>query len=343
MTAASTTSLATFQHALKILQRHSNGMLRDPLSALLGIYLARAQMPALGAPNAILSGALQNLLYATFAKHPPFDLGVGPGAYLDALTGVKLPANHGNDWRNAFGTQKGLGSFATVAELQQPAFRHALRDNCPHRGFAAANNEYFCQLSPSGTTACKSQLQHAGEVTKALRCIPVNQQRFSYQLAPVDGPDLEKLVPGPVKIPVLPIIAALYSGAPPHIRRHRALVTDSEFLADLGLPQADAAAILDFAPAAQGNAEIIAMTEPFLLVALRRQLHDDGFFVSLPDLINYHLSLKTRSFVILSGISGTGKSLLPRLYSGKVDVTTLGNLEVVPVRPGWNDLADLIH
>ena len=52
----------------------------------------------------------------------------------------------------------------------------------------------------------------------------------------------------------------------------------------------------------------------------------------------YHISLKTRGFVILAGVSGTGKTWLAQAYAGVVNAKSL----VVPVAPNWNSNEDLL-
>lgn len=52
----------------------------------------------------------------------------------------------------------------------------------------------------------------------------------------------------------------------------------------------------------------------------------------------YHLSLKTRRFVILSGTSGSGKTLLTRVYANAVQA----NYCLVPVAPNWTTNEDLL-
>lgn len=67
----------------------------------------------------------------------------------------------------------------------------------------------------------------------------------------------------------------------------------------------------------------------------------DGLFYTKKDLINFHTAVKSSSLVILSGLSGTGKSQLVQCY-----VKALGLQEdtfhMMPVRPNWNDDSDLI-
>lgn len=60
----------------------------------------------------------------------------------------------------------------------------------------------------------------------------------------------------------------------------------------------------------------------------------------IPDrmLRRYHLSLKTRGFVILCGLSGSGKTWLAELYAKAVGAER----ELVPVAPNWTTNEDLI-
>ncbi|EIJ43537.1 GTPase subunit of restriction endonuclease [Beggiatoa alba B18LD] len=52
----------------------------------------------------------------------------------------------------------------------------------------------------------------------------------------------------------------------------------------------------------------------------------------------YHLALQTRGFVILSGLSGTGKTWLAETYGEAVQAKTL----LVPVAPNWTSNEDLL-
>lgn len=53
---------------------------------------------------------------------------------------------------------------------------------------------------------------------------------------------------------------------------------------------------------------------------------------------SYHLSLRTRRFVILCGLSGSGKTLLTRLYANAVDA----QYRMVAVAPNWTTNEDLL-
>lgn len=72
---------------------------------------------------------------------------------------------------------------------------------------------------------------------------------------------------------------------------------------------------------------------------------EKGLIYSTKDLYNFHTAMKTKSFVILSGMSGTGKSQLVQCYyeavykQKKVDYS---NFLFIPVRPFWQDDSDLL-
>lgn len=77
------------------------------------------------------------------------------------------------------------------------------------------------------------------------------------------------------------------------------------------------------------------MDEKDLLNAVQNYIAARGYYFDEETLYNYHICLKTRPFVILAGISGTGKSKLSQLYA-----EALGNRTRylrLPVRPNWND------
>ena len=57
---------------------------------------------------------------------------------------------------------------------------------------------------------------------------------------------------------------------------------------------------------------------------------------------NFYLSLKSKPFVILAGISGTGKTRLVRLFAEAIGANSAnGRYKMVSVRPDWSDSTDL--
>jgi hypothetical protein len=63
-----------------------------------------------------------------------------------------------------------------------------------------------------------------------------------------------------------------------------------------------------------------------------------GMRISDRTLRRYHLALQTRGFVILSGLSGTGKTWLAEVYAGAIGARHT----VVPIAPNWTTNEDLL-
>ena len=77
-------------------------------------------------------------------------------------------------------------------------------------------------------------------------------------------------------------------------------------------------------------------SHPFLHKIQRLLLHEE-------EVTNLFLSLKTKPFVILSGISGTGKTKIVQWFAESVGATEEnGQFVLIPIRPDWNDGSDLL-
>jgi hypothetical protein len=74
-------------------------------------------------------------------------------------------------------------------------------------------------------------------------------------------------------------------------------------------------------------------------------VQDCGFFYRPIDLVSFHLSLKCSDLVVVGGISGTGKSSLPRLYAQALagdDESQVRRFLPVDVSPAWTNPSDLL-
>lgn len=70
---------------------------------------------------------------------------------------------------------------------------------------------------------------------------------------------------------------------------------------------------------------------------IKRYIRTRGFSYEENMIENFYLSLKTKPFVILAGISGTGKTKLVELFAEAIGA----RYKQVPVRPDWSDDSDL--
>lgn len=68
-----------------------------------------------------------------------------------------------------------------------------------------------------------------------------------------------------------------------------------------------------------------------------------GFNYSPENIKNLYLSLRSKPFVIISGISGTGKTKIVQLFAESVGATEdNGQFKLIPVRPDWSDSSELL-
>lgn len=82
----------------------------------------------------------------------------------------------------------------------------------------------------------------------------------------------------------------------------------------------------------------VVRTERDFLTNFYQLCLDTNLFYASNDLCNFHTAMKTSSLVVLSGMSGTGKTALVHAY-----VSALGLEEIfIPVSPAWTDDTDLL-
>ena len=78
------------------------------------------------------------------------------------------------------------------------------------------------------------------------------------------------------------------------------------------------------------------MTMKETLESIKNYIYENGLIE------DFYLSLKSKPFVILAGISGTGKTRLVKLFAEAIGATSSnGRFKLVPVRPDWSDSTDL--
>lgn len=75
---------------------------------------------------------------------------------------------------------------------------------------------------------------------------------------------------------------------------------------------------------------------------VQRVMEKEELIYDLKDFVKFDIATKTSSIVILSGMSGTGKSKLVKVYSEALGINDYKGLKFIPVSPSWTDDADLL-
>jgi hypothetical protein len=116
----------------------------------------------------------------------------------------------------------------------------------------------------------------------------------------------------------------------------RAFHEDDEGIGESTEPQAPKtrASMVELAPSSVQS----DFSRARAMEALLKYIELRGFVFEPWQVAQYVTAIRTKPFVILAGITGTGKSKLPRL----VEEGTGGKAELVPVRPDWTDSSEVL-
>jgi hypothetical protein len=89
--------------------------------------------------------------------------------------------------------------------------------------------------------------------------------------------------------------------------------------------------------------EVDHISDKELVKHIVQYIQNKGFYYDFDEVMNLFLSLKTKPFVILSGISGTGKTMMVKWFAESLGATREnGRFNLIPVRPDWSDGSDLL-
>lgn len=88
-------------------------------------------------------------------------------------------------------------------------------------------------------------------------------------------------------------------------------------------------------------------TDKLIIESMDYHSQKRNLYYSMKDFVNVHTAIKCSNLVIFSGLSGTGKSALVDIYARALGINYSQNpddnrLLFIPVRPSWNDDADLL-
>lgn len=93
--------------------------------------------------------------------------------------------------------------------------------------------------------------------------------------------------------------------------------------------------------------DVSIKSDELIIQSMDYHSQKSGLFYNMKDMANFHTAVKCNHLVILSGLSGTGKSALVNVYAKALGITSSvqqdeKQLLFIPVRPFWNDDSDLL-
>lgn len=236
------------------------------ISLYLGLRRMGARMPAVGTSGAVPSSEIEEFMDALLTKRhreepfvvltAPFGGSTSPTAPYSARSGVTAPGNRyaTNTWRNNLGIQKGVGCPAEpgviTALLDDPARRLA----CPHM-VTDLDGQHMCSLE--GTT-------YRGEE----HSIWLRKTPDGWQVVDLDHPAAYEpyLFPGGERLPIFPLIAALYCDSVDGFYPPRASIGIPDFAEDFRFSLDQVNALFDCDPESYSNAAQLRLAQPELVI-----------------------------------------------------------------------------
>jgi len=253
--------LDVYEEGLRQLMRYSQetGARGRFILLYLGLRRMRQSLATLGSGEATLSSEIEtfmdSMLTKTHRSEPyvvltaPFGGSTSPTAPYSARSGTVAGAQKypTNTWRNNMGIQKGVGCVAKPEIIRSVLDNPEGRLSCPHM---------LKETDTGGLTCALTGTRYRGEI----HSIWLRVTDDGYQVADLEHPAVYRpyLQPGGRRIPVFPLIAALYCFAPPSTYEPRPSVGLPEFCRDFGFSLDTVEEMFDCDPAAVGNAETIA-------------------------------------------------------------------------------------
>lgn len=239
-----------FQRALESLSNHKRQRGRQFkgrfVQIFLGLKFYQNNLPSMYSGSFVSTEVLQSLLDDLYAKTSrPANhcvLSLFESNYL-ARTGLVAPGNSGaqNTWRNNFNLQKGIGCYAPPADLSSITFLNEDRIQC----------RYLINPNPDSLSGARCSLCNSGagyrreSHRKWLRIDPGGNGYAVLDLQLTQNYE-PYLAPNGSRIPIIPLIIALYHEADPGlVIGTRNNVTLAEFMSDFNFSQSELNAYFD--------------------------------------------------------------------------------------------------
>ena len=241
---------ALYSEALACLKEHKRqdgrGFKGRFIQIFLGMKFFQNSIPSMYSGSFISTELFQLLLDDMYSKSSRSAdncvLALFEDSYL-ARTGLIGPGNAvlQNTWRNNLNLQKGIGCYASPADLSSLTFLDQDRRQCRylHPGPGAGLAGGKCNLCPTGAT------YRSESHRKWLRIDPGGNGYAVTDLQNISN-YLPYVAPAGVRIPIIPLIVALYYDATPGlVTGTRSSVSLEEFAVDFNFSPQEIAAYFD--------------------------------------------------------------------------------------------------
>ncbi len=256
------TNPAAYATSLRLLGAHRANLSRDFrgrfIQLFLGLKYYQNEIPSMFANQFVSTETLQTLLDDLYAKGSRplddcvlmlFNNGYKPRTGLTGQ-GRRAPQN---TWRNNFHLQKGVGCYAPPQDLSSAVFLNQSRVRCrylqPAQSGALANAT--CRLCPRGARYRNEDHR------KWLRIDPGGAGFAVVDLLNTDN-FIPYIAPNGNRIPILPLIIALYHDALPGLAlASRQELDVDDFADDFNFSPQEVVAYFDGDPAHPGNQSLL--------------------------------------------------------------------------------------
>ncbi len=265
----STTRVDVFETGCSILEAFGTRTnVRGRFVALyLGLRRMGPQLSGLGSGASTATVEIEHFLDSLYTKthrsEPVvvltalFGGSTSPSAGYSARTGETAPGNKypTNTWRNNFNIQKGIGCPAEADTITGLLQDPSIRLSCQHMA-VDPEGRYTCSLA--------SAAYRGDEHSIWLRIVPAG----GYQVVDLDNPSVYAgyLSPSGHRIPIFPLLAALYGFAPASAYPQRPTVGIPDFAQDFRFTLQQVEELFDCDPDSPANADLLAIAQGQMVV-----------------------------------------------------------------------------
>ena len=90
------------------------------------------------------------------------------------------------------------------------------------------------------------------------------------------------------------------------------------------------------------STEVIGTEKNDFFIKIKNAAMKRHLVYSDDDIINFYVSSKASNFIVLAGMSGTGKSKLVKVYADALELNKYNGIKFISVSPAWTDDSDLL-